>query len=400
MEPVNNGHADTAAGPLGLVLTGGGARGAYQAGVLKWIAERYPDLNVPVLTGVSAGAVNTACIAAHPDGFAAGVERLHGLWTDLTAERVFRVDARSVGTHALGWGLRLVSGGTRAQRVRGFLDTSPLRDYLHAVLRVDDATITGIGRNVAEGKLRAVAVVATSYTTNQTVVFIEGSDILPWTRPQRRAEKTRLTIDHIMASAALPLFFPAIRVGGEWFGDGGMRLAAPLSPALHLGADRVLAISTRYARSQAETDVPTIPGYPPPAQVLGSLLNAVFLDLIDQDVFRLQRINELLERLPPERRDGMRIVDFLVMRPSRDLGRLAAEFEPDLPRAFRFMTRGLGTQEQKSPDMLSLLMFQHDYIRRLIEIGEGDAAARADEIDAFLAPLLTPDPIPGTGPSR
>ncbi len=389
METSTHTAAMAAAGPLGLVLTGGGARGAFQAGVLKWIAERYPTLNVPVLTGVSAGALNVACIAAHPGGFGAGVDRLHRLWTDLTAERVFRVDARSVGTHALGWGVRLMSGGSRAQHVHGFLDTSPLRDYLHAVLHVEDSIITGIGRNLEEGKLKAVAVVATSYSTNQTVVFLEGSDIVPWTRPQRRAEKTRLTIEHVMASASLPLFFPAIRIGSEWFGDGGIRLAAPLSPALHLGANRVLAISTRYPRSRAESDVPSIPGYPPPAQVLGSLLNAVFLDLIDQDVLRLERINELLERLPPEQREGMRVVDFLVIRPSRDLGRLAAEFEPDLPRAFRFMTRGLGTQEQKSPDMLSLLMFQHDYIKRLIEIGEHDAAARADEIDAFLAPLLT-----------
>jgi len=380
--------AKPVAGPLGLVLTGGGARGAFQAGVLKWIAERYPRLNVPVLTGVSAGALNVACIAAHPSGFGAGVDRLHRLWTDLTAERVFRVDARSVGSHALSWGLRLMSGGSRAQQVRGFLDTNPLRDYLHAVLHVEDSVITGIGRNLEEGKLKAVAIVATSYSTNQTVVFLEGSDIVPWTRPQRRAEKTRLSIEHIMASSSLPLFFPAIRIGTEWFGDGGIRLAAPLSPALHLGANRVLAISTRYPRSRAESDVPSIAGYPPPAQVLGSLLNAVFLDLIDQDVLRLERINELLEHLPPERRDGMRVVDFLVIRPSRDLGRLAAEFEPDLPRAFRFMTRGLGTQEQKSPDMLSLMMFQHDYIKRLIEIGEQDAAARVDEIDAFLQPLL------------
>jgi NTE family protein len=377
-------------GPLGLVLAGGGARGAYQAGVLKWLAERHPDLEVPIITGVSAGAVNTACIAAHADGFRAGVDRLHRLWADLTVERVFRVDARSVGTHVMGWGVRLMSGGTRrtTRQAHGLLDTSPLRDYLHAVLGVEGSVITGIGRNVAEGKLKAAAIVATSYSTNQTVVFLEGSDILPWTRPQRRAEKTRLTVDHIMASTALPLFFPAIRIGSEWFGDGGIRMAAPLSPALHLGASHVLAISTRYAPTRAESAVPTIPGYPPPAQVLGSLLNAVFLDLIDQDALRLQRINELLGKLPPERRDGMRLINFLGIRPSRDLGRLAAEFEPAMPRAFRFMTRGLGTQEQMSPDMLSLLMFQHDYIKRLIEIGERDTAARADEIDAFLAPLL------------
>jgi NTE family protein len=190
-----------------------------------------------------------------------------------------------------------------------------------------------------------------------------------------------------MASTALPLFFPAVRLGDAWFGDGGIRLAAPLSPALHLGASRILAISTRYEPSAIEAASPSIQGYPPPAQVLGILLNAVFLDLIDQDALRLDRLNRLLAELPEERRNGMRIVDLLVIRPSFDLGRLAREFEPRLPRAFRFMTRGLGTRETSSPDILAMLMFQPDYIEHLIEIGRADAAARADEIAEFLAPV-------------
>ena len=201
----------------------------------------------------------------------------------------------------------------------------------------------------------------------------------------RRTVLTDLSVDHVMASAALPIFFPAIRIGNQWYGDGGIRLAAPLSPALHLGADRVLAISTRYDRTQAESDTPSIIGYPPPAQVLGLLMNAVFLDLVDQDVVRLQRLNDLLEPLPPEKRGGLRPIGILVIRPSRDLGKLAAEFEPQLPRAFRFMTRGLGTRETRSPDILSMLMFQHDYLTHLMEIGEADADARADDIEAFLA---------------
>jgi NTE family protein len=407
MQPEPQSSSIPGPGPLGLVLTGGGARGAYQVGVLDWIARRYPWLEVPIVTGVSAGAVNTACVAAHPDGFGPGVGQLRGLWCDLTVDRVFRADFRSIGGTALRWGFRIASGGARAApRVRGFLDTGPLREYLGSVLEIEEGVIKGIGRNLEEGKLKAAAVAATSYSTNQSVVFVQGCDIAPWTRPQRRTEMTRLTLEHILASAALPMFFPAVRIGSEWFGDGGVRLTAPLSPALHLGANRILAISTRYDRSKAETAMPTVPGYPPPAQVLGSLLNAVFLDLIDQDALRLHRINELLERLPADRRDGMRIVDLLVIRPSRDLGRLAAEFEPQLPRAFRFMTRGLGTREQKSPDLLSLLLFQQDYIRRLMEIGARDAEARADALDAFLAPLLPPrpplsgpGPVPASGPS-
>jgi NTE family protein len=191
-------------------------------------------------------------------------------------------------------------------------------------------------------------------------------------------------VDHIMASAALPLFFPAVRIGDDWHGDGGIRLAAPLSPALHLGAGRIIAISTRYVGSRAEAEAPMTVGYPPPAQVLGVLMNAIFLDVIDQDVLRLERLNRLLRRLPEDQRDGLRIVDLLVLRPSRDLGRLARDYEPRLPRAFRVLTRALGTRQTLSPDALSLVMFQGDYLRRLIELGEEDAEARAEEIDRFI----------------
>jgi NTE family protein len=374
-----------AEGPLGIVLTGGGARGAYQVGVLSWIAKRYPSLQVPILTGVSAGAVNTAYLASHPGDFRKAVLDLAGLWRSLTVEKVFRSDAGSIGWTVLRWGFRLISGGARPLRdVRGFLDTEPLQKFLMRVLPNRDGVLIGIAENIARGRLNAAAVTATSYSTGQTVVFAQGQDIETWRRPQRRAEQSLLTVRHIMASAALPMFFPAIRVGDEWFGDGGMRLTAPLSPALHLGAGGILAISTRYDRTANEAETPQHVGYPPPAQVLGSLLNAVFLDLIDQDALRLQLINGLIERMPADQREGLRKVELLVMRPSRDLGQLSAEFEPRLPRAFRFMTRGLGTRETTSPDVLSLLMFQPDYIDELISIGERDAEARGDEISSFI----------------
>jgi NTE family protein len=213
---------------------------------------------------------------------------------------------------------------------------------------------------------------------------VEGKDIVLWQRPQRRSELAKLTIEHVMASSALPMLFPAVRVGAEWFGDGGVRLTAPLSPALHLGATRILTVSTRYQRTRAEADLPLTAGYPPPAQVLGILYNAIFLDLIDEDILRLQKINHLLKALPPAQREGMRIVDILVMRPSRDLGRLAREFEIRLPTFFRYMTRGLGTQQTASPDILSLVLFQADYLRRLVELGEADSEAQAGRVEAFL----------------
>jgi NTE family protein len=369
---------------LGLVLTGGGARGAYQVGVLKWIARNYPDIDVPILTGVSAGAVNIAKLAATPGTFAQAVDELESLWRNLTAEQVFRVDAWTLARSAIGWALRLTSGGSKgAPRVRGFLDTQPLRELLDEVLAPVNGEITGIDYNLARGKLKAVAIITTSYTTGQTVVYLKGNAIEPWKRPQRRTRVGPITVDTIMASAALPMFFPAVQIGNEWFGDGGIRLAAPLSPALHLGANRLLAISTRYDRTAAESERVEVTGYPPPAQVIGLLLNAVFLDLVDQDAARLERLNAVIEKLPPEDREGMRPVRFLKVRPSQDLGLLAAEFEPRLPAAFRFMTRGLGTREQRSPDVLSMLMFQPDYLGHLIDMGQRDAESMDDELQAF-----------------
>jgi NTE family protein len=206
-----------------------------------------------------------------------------------------------------------------------------------------------------------------------------------WERPQRKSETCALRVDHVMASAALPFFFPAIEVDGHWYGDGGIRLTAPLSPAIHLGARRILAVTTRYARSREEADQPQITSYPPPAQVAGVLFNAVFLDQLDGDAMQLRQVNQLIAGQPEDKRLGLRHIDLFVVRPSQDLGRLANDYEADLPRAFRFMTRGLGTRETRSNDMLSLVMFQPDYVKRLIDMGEKDALVRLPELKAFLA---------------
>ena len=206
-----------------------------------------------------------------------------------------------------------------------------------------------------------------------------------WQRPQRRSVETRLTVDHVMASAALPLLFPAIRLEHCWHGDGGVRLTSPLSPAIHMGARRILAISTRHRRTAGEAADPALEGYPPPAQIAGVLMNAIFLDLLDQDAIHLERTNRLLRHANDAGREDLAHVDLLVLRPSVDLGRLASDFEARLPRGFRFLTRGLGTRETKSSDLLSMLMFQRDYVERLIEIGEADAEAQREEISSLLA---------------
>lgn len=370
---------------IALMLGGGGARGAYQAGVIQGIARRHPGLALPVLTGISAGAVNTVFLAAHPGPLPDAASALVRLWLSLTPDQVFDVQPFNLLVNAARWGIRLLAGGHDREPTRGLLDTDPLRGFLHRVVPNNaEGLLPGIQRNLAQGRLDAVALSATSYTTGQSVTWVEGRDVTLWQRPQRRSESTRLTLDHVMASSALPMLFPAVKVGDEWYGDGGMRLTAPLSPPIHLGATRILTVSTRYPRSRQEADRPLTDGYPPPAQVLSVLYNAVFLDLIDEDILRLQRINRLIDSLTPEAREGMRSVDILVMRPSRDLGKLAAEFEPRLPRVFRYLTRGLGTRRTASPDILSLLMFQHDYIRRLVELGEADAEANADRIAEFV----------------
>ena len=265
--------------------------------------------------------------------------------------------------------------------MRGLVDTTPLRDLLQRLFPSNEkGEIAGIAENIVRCQPRAVSVTALDYTTGQTVTWADGCDIETWKRPLRRGVRAALTVDHIMASASLPLVFPAVLLGKHWFGDGGIRLSAPLSPALHLGATRMLAISTHYAKSDSEADEPQIAGYPPPAQILGQLMDAIFLDVMDEDTLRLQRSNEFLLDLPPELRRGYRPVDFAVIRPSQDIGKMAAEYEPQLPRPFRFLTRSLGTKETSNADFMSLFMFVPEYLQRLMEIGEADADARIADI--------------------
>jgi NTE family protein len=373
-----------------LVLSGGGARAAYQVGFLRYLASRYPDFAPGILTGVSAGGIIAAYIASHQGRFTTVVDGLSRTWRDLRIDDVFDVDTRSLTARVYRWGLRLISGGSPgAPTVRSLVDTAPLRQLLRRTLNAaPDGSLHGIARRIERGKTDAVALTASSYTTGQSVTWVQSggaSRVLTFEGPQRESVGGPLTVEHVMASAALPFFFPAIEVGGAWYGDGGIRLTAPLSPAIHLGARKIIAVSTRYARSRDEARQPAVGGYPPPAQVAGVLLNAIFLDLLDSDALRVQQLNALLDRLPQQSRDGMQHINLLVLRPSQDLGRLANEFEADLPRSFRFLIRGLGSRETRSNDLLSLLMFQRDYIARLIDLGESDAHARSSEVDAFLA---------------
>lgn len=367
-----------------LVMTGGGARAAYQVGVLRVLAKRYPQLALSILSGFSAGAINAACLASRTDDLEAKVDYLTDLWRGLSPERIFRVDTPSLGRNVFRWGKRLLSGGRKTgTQVRSLLDTSPLRLLLDDALAPAGGPIRGIQQNLDTGLLHALSITTLNITTGQTVTWVQGHDLEAWSRPARIGRETGITVDHVMASTALPFMFPAVQLENDWHGDGGVRMSTPLAPSIHLGADRILAISTRFPKSTQQAAEPTSADYPAPAQLAGVMLNAIFLDALDQDAHRLERINGLLSKTAPSNWGDLRPIELLVLRPSVDLGKLAADFEPKLPAAFRFLTRGLGTRETASPDMLSILMFQTDYLSRLIEIGESDTTARIDEIDEW-----------------
>lgn len=372
------------ASPLALVMSGGGARAAYQVGVLRALARRWPAFQPQIITGVSAGAINAASLAGYPGPFVEALEDLGQLWAGLTTEQVFRTDNPSLLRIGFRWAKRLFSGGEAGQEAHGLLDTAPLYQLLTRHLDPRGNGIEGVDENIRAGRLDAFGITATNYATARSVTWVQGRDVRSWDLPRRRSVDARIGVEHVMASAALPLVFPAVQVGDAWYGDGGIRLTAPLSPALHLGAHRILAVSTRYARTAVEAEAPAVPGYPPPAQILGVLMNSIFLDLLDQDATTLHRISRLTEELDPEQRGELRPVELLVIRPSQDLGELAGDYEPELPPTFRFLMRGLGTRETRSPDWLSMLLFEPDYLRHIMEIGERDAEAQIDEIGALL----------------
>ena len=374
---------------LALVLSGGGARAAYQVGVLRYLAREFPNDVPDILTGVSAGGINAAFLAARQEPYPEKIEQLAEMWMDLHINQVFSVGLRDLAWRSVRWAGRLASGGNSPlPNAKSLVDTTPLREVLERELRAGRGPIQGIQTSLWNGWLRAFALTGSSYTTGQSITWVQTreDDVMPsWERPARKSHCCPLRIDHVMASAALPFFFPAIEVDGAWYGDGGIRLLAPLSPAIHLGAKKIMAVTTRYARTREEADRPMITGYPPPAQVAGVLFNAIFLDQLDGDALQLRTVNELIKQMPDETRQGLRPIDLLVVRPSEDLGRLANAYEAELPKGFRFLTRGLGTRETRSNDMLSLVMFQPDYVKRLVELGEQDAERRRADFTAFLA---------------
>ena len=368
-----------------LVLSGGGARAAYQVGCMRALANGLPQYRPQILTGVSAGAINATHLAAFHGSWSDSVEALVALWRAMSTEQVYRSGLGPLASRMGHWGLHFVSGGRLGRKdIRGMVNNKPLRRYLRAHLLADPASseVYGVDQNLADGWLKALAVVTTNYASGRSEAWVDTLQEHIWSGSQVSARRASLTIEHIMASAALPFFFPAVKLGNQWHGDGGIRLAAPLSPAMRLGAKRILAVSPRTQADSGGSELPM--GYPSPGQVAGVMLNAVFLDLLDFDALQMQRVNDLLKRIPQEQWGRQRHVDVMVLRPREDLGKIARQSQRQMSGAFRFFSGGFGGRDEPTADALSMVNFEPGYIGRLIDSGEQDTRARLPEIEAFL----------------
>ena len=378
MEMTNN--ARTA-----LVLPGGGARAAYQAGVLTCICEMLPDPTInpfPIVCGTSAGAINAATIACQASNFRAAVETLNDVWRNMRARDVYRSDPLGIATSGARWLSSLMLGWFIRRSPRSLLDNDPLRQML--TRRLD---FRNIDRAIADGSLYAVAVSASGYTSGHSISFFQApSDIEPWARMQRFGSRARLNVEHLMASAAIPFVFPAIRLHREWFGDGSMRQLAPLSPAIHLGAEKVLVIGA--GRMSEKTERQRGESYPTLAQVAGHALSSIFLDGLAVDIERMQRINRTLAAIPDEVKQNagmsLRPIETLVIAPSQRLDYLAAKHAKALPRSVRLLLRGIGAMNKAGGALTSYLLFEQPYTRALIDLGYRDTEARKGEVRAFL----------------
>ena len=378
----------------GLVLTGGGARAAYQVGALQALAEIAPPGKIPfdIIAGISAGAINGVALATGAEDFQDAVRRLSATWSTLNQDRIFRTGALRLASIGGRWIRDLSAGGLvgRTDGINYLLDSSPLRSLVST-----EIPIARMRRHLRAGRLRAVAVSATNYHTGVGVTFFEGAgDIQPWTRSTRMGIRQRITVDHVMASSAIPVFFPPVALGGSFYGDGCVRMTYPMSPAIHLGADRIVAVSVRYLRTPEETLAhETIEGTDrmPLSEIAGVLLNAVFLDSVDSDFERLNRMNQTLALIPRERLEKLEVrpLPALVLRPSQDLGKLASDEYDRFPVMLRYLLRGIGASGHAGEDLLSYLAFEPTYVRRVMDLGYEDTIMRRDEIADFLgAPPL------------
>jgi NTE family protein len=363
-----------------LVLTGGGARAAYQVGVVKAVRDILgePTRNpFPILSGTSAGAINAAYLAAFADDFSAAVAHLVDFWENMRCEHIYRTDAWNIMKTGARWlsAMMLLS----RRNPLSLLDNTPLRELLEKNLQMER-----IQHNLDCGALYAVCVTASGYTSGQSVSFFQGgSGLEGWERNQRTGAAVTLKVDYLLASAALPFLFPAVKLHREYFGDGSMRQIAPVSPALHLGADRVLIVGSgrqSIEQARARSNV-----YPSLAQIAGHALNSIFLDSLMVDIERMERINRTLKLVPPDalKDSQLRPVKVLFITPSQPLEHIAARFVHELPRTVRFMLRPTGALNRAGSNLASYLLFEQAFCRALIDLGYQDTGRREAEVREF-----------------
>lgn len=372
---------------IGLVLPGGGARGAFQVGVLKAIAEILPGdapNPFPILSGTSAGAINSAVLASRARRFRWAVNEMEAVWAGFRSEQVFRTDALTMLKSSLHWLAAIVLGGLGERNPRSLLDNDPLRSLLSRNIR-----FPRIQTAIDRGHVQALAITAAGYQSSRSVTFFQASPgTRAWQRTRRIGVRCTINLDHLMASIAVPLVFPPTCIRGEYYGDGAMRHSTPLSPAVHLGADRILVIGIRDETPEPAGDPHTPPIYPSFGHIAGYMLDTLFLDGLYSDLERLSRINDLIDSIPEDERTGpaakMRPIDTMIVIPSEDIREIAASCRKAAPLPLRALMRGLGGPDKGERRLLSYLLFESEFTRALIDLGYRDAMTVRDELEAFV----------------
>ena len=370
-----------------IVLPGAGARGAYQVGVLKAIAgilpERAPN-PFAIISGTSAGAINGAVLASRAGNFERAVADMERVWANFRADQVFRTDSWTMLKTSLYWFATVVTGGLATRAPPALLDASPLRALLTKRVRFGR-----IAKAIERGQIEALAVTASAYTSARSVTFFQARDaVAPWARVRRIGRPAAITLDHLLASAAVPFIFPPVRIGGEYYGDGSMRHRAPLSSAIHLGADRILVVGVRDEHPDPEPGADVPARSPTFAHVAGYMLDTLFMDGLYGDLERITRINLMLEQLgtaklkPPIA--TLRPLHTLVIVPKEDIRHVAARHAHELARPLRLLLKGLGALNDEGMQLVSYLLFESGFTRELIEMGYRDALAMEEELRAFI----------------
>jgi len=367
---------------IALVLSGGGARGAYQVGVLRGLVEQgflaQDRARVDILVGSSAGSINTAALAARADDLDNGLAALERIWREIHPARVYRTDVASLGRIGARWAWDLSFGGVIGRvQPKSLLDTTPLHTLL-----AEHIAFERIEANLARGRIGALATIATDLHTSNGVIFLAGAEETPvWTRRRWRIERTPIRLEHVLASSAIPIFFPSVAIGGRYFGDGSIRNTAPLSPAINLGADRIIAIGVSGPTPERVTASPLEP--PTVAQVAAVLLDAVMLDAIEVDVEHSERVNTSVESHSTGRaHDPFRRVEVLWIRPSHLIRPLADEFADRLPAVVHYLLRGLGSDASVA-ELASYLLFDSTFCSKLIDLGHEDVVTERERIARF-----------------